>query len=102
MKSFILLVFGVPAMILMLGSTTGPDSTGAVLNPPPIVYEPVEHPVVIQIKHQGFPFDVDGNFPYVVMIDNQVYRYHKSDVAAFLRKAVDAEAGTVPRTRILN
>jgi hypothetical protein len=101
MKSFILLVFGVPAMILMLGST-GSSSGSSVSYDSPPVQKPVEHPVVIQIEHQGFPFDVNGNFPYVVMIDNQVYRYNKSDVSDFLSKAVDAKEGSVPRTRVLN
>ena len=52
---------------------------------------PVEHPVVIQVNHQGFPFDLNGNFPYVVMIDNQVYRYNREAVIEFLEKAVIPE-----------
>ena len=49
---------------------------------------PIKHPVVIQISHQGFPFDLNGNFPYVVIIDNQVYRYNRDEVTNFLEKAV--------------
>ena len=49
---------------------------------------PIKHPVVIQISHQGFPFDLNGNFPYVVIIDIQVYRYNREEVTNFLEKAV--------------
>jgi len=52
-----------------------------------ITEPPPEEPVVIQIQHQGFPFDVAGSFPYVVTIDNVVYRYDKKVVSEFLRKA---------------
>ena len=57
----------------------------------PITKPPPTDPVVIQIEHQGFPFDLDGTFPYVVTIDNTVYRYDKKIVAAFLQHAVWAE-----------
>jgi hypothetical protein len=52
-----------------------------------ITQPPPTEPVVIQIQHQGFPFDVAGNFPYVVTIDNVVYRYDKKVVSEFLRAA---------------
>ena len=55
--------------------------------------EPVPEPVVIQIKHQGFPFDLNGNFPYVVMIDNVVHTYRKEDVLEFINKSVPIGPG---------
>ena len=57
----------------------------------PVTEPPPTDPVVIQIEHQGFPFDVDGNFQYVVTIDNTVYRYDKKIVSDFLQHAVWAE-----------
>lgn len=52
-------------------------------NPPPI-----EHPILIRIEHQGFPFDIDGRFPFVVMIDNTVYRADPDAVREFLSKGI--------------
>ena len=54
----------------------------------PTSQPPPDQPVMIQIEHQGFPFDVNGNFPYIVTIDNTVYRYDKKIVAEFLQHAV--------------
>ena len=74
----------------------------------PITEPPPSDPVVIQIQHQGFPFDLNGAFPYVVTIDNTVYRYDKKIVAAFLQHAVWAEEkltaqeGQAVRLRILS
>ena len=49
--------------------------------------EEKKEPVVIQIECQQFPFDLDGNFPYVVLIDNVVHQYDKEIVKEFLSKA---------------
>lgn len=95
MKALLTLVFIVPLAFLLLGSATNViekskplEITGAVVKVPRDNLPAVEHPVVIQIEHQGFPFDLNGNFPYVVMIDNKVYRCNKSDVKLFLEKVV--------------
>ena len=95
MKAFFSIVFFIPLAFLLLGSShNAPKREGnlnitkALVKVPRDNLPEVEHPVVIQIEHQGFPFDLNGNFPYVVMIDNKVYRCNKSDVKLFLEKVV--------------
>jgi len=111
MKSLFLLVFGAPLAYLLFGASALPPEpspnprelniTRAVVKVPRDDLPKPEHPVVIQIDHQGFPFDLNGNYPYVVMIDNKVYRYNKEEVTRFLEKAIHPAETTNLRTRIL-
>ena len=96
MRNILLFMICCASMFLLLGTTTQPYENPVTapvaaielpVEPKPEL-PPVEHPVVIQVNHQGFPFDLNGNFPYVVMIDNQVYRYNREAVVEFLEKAV--------------
>lgn len=96
MRNLLMFILCASSVILLLGTATQPTQPRpappvAVIELPPepkLDLPPVEHPVVIQVDHQGFPFDLNGNFPYVVMIDNQVYRYNREAVIEFLEKAV--------------
>ena len=110
MKTTLLMLIGAPLAYLLFGgaavqSTTSDveqlNITHAIVKTPTDNLPEPEHPVVIQIDHQGFPFDLNGNFPYVVMIDNKVYRYHKEEVTRFLEKAIHPTETTNLRTRIL-
>jgi len=98
MKTLLIILFGVPLTFLLLGS-----STNFTENSEPLVIDRVmiktprhnlpelNQPVVIQIEHQGFPFDINGNFPYVVLIDNQLYRCDKESVREFLERVIVCE-----------
>jgi hypothetical protein len=96
MRNLLIFTLCAVSVILLLGTATIPELPRgappvAVIELPPepkLDLPPVEHPVVIQVNHQGFPFDLNGEFPYVVMIDNQVYRYDRRAVIEFLEKAV--------------
>lgn len=89
------LILLTPLIFLLVGGTTQStitttpiEITRAVVkstdsNPPPI-----ERPILIRIEHQGFPFDVNGQFPFVVMIDNTVYRANPDAVREFLSKGI--------------
>ena len=99
MKLAIIICLVVPMCALIVGQSRIPNAKTNSLEISEVLIElpeqseelagpPIKHPVVIQISNQGFPFDLNGNFPYVVIIDNQVYRYNKQDVSTFLEKAV--------------
>ena len=94
MKRLVLIAFLCPAVFLMFGynSTHAPAE---VITREPITIElsePVE-PVIVQVEDQTFPFDVNGNFPYVVMVNNVVWTFKKEDVHQFLLKARTYPAG---------
>jgi len=100
MKLAIFVCLIIPICALMVGTTPTThekdrslEISEVLINVPEVEKDlpgpPVKHPVVIQISHQGFPFDLNGNFPYVVIIDNQVYRYDRREVTNFLEKAVN-------------
>lgn len=109
MKAFFSIVFFIPLAFLLLGSShNAPEKesnlniTKAVVEIPRDDLPEVKHPVVIQIEHQGFPFDISGNFPYVVMVDNRVYRCNKDDVRLFLEKIVTDKPFVPGRVQGLN
>lgn len=98
MKTLLTVTFIVPLAFLLLGSATNVIEeqtplriTKAVVKTPRDNLPPVKQPVVIQIEHQGFPFDLNGNFPYVVLIDNKLYRCDKNDVKLFLESVIGSE-----------
>lgn len=86
MKKFIILAFLVPLAYLLFGYTSDRTHGKEARNLPNQQKIVTEHPVIIQVETQGFPFDVAGNFPYIVMVDNVVYTFNKKDVAEFLEK----------------
>jgi len=95
MKNFFYLVFLLPLTFLMFGSQT--SSVPATPSAPQL-----EEVLVLQINSQEFPFDVNGNFPYVVMINNTVTKFDKSDVADFLRKGTVQSIHGQGRPRTVN
>ena len=109
MRGLILLVFILPLTFLVFGYTLTDDPKiiePEVISPIIIVPEGQEvvndQPVVIQIEHQEFPFDVDGNFPYIVMVDNVVWQFNKNDVKEFVSKGRGRGKGDGrERTRLL-
>jgi hypothetical protein len=86
MKSLALVAFICPAVFLMFGYNTT-EAPAVVIDRPQLVVEEEKEPVIVQVKEQGFPFDVNGNFPYVVMVNNVVWTFKKEDVHDFLQKA---------------
>ena len=94
MKSLLLIALLCPALFLLFGY----NSEEVTAEPPPVVQ--YTEPVVIQIEHQFHPFDVNGNFPYVVMVDNVVHTFKKEDVREFLNKSRPVDRGR-GRTRSL-
>lgn len=109
MKAFFSIVFLIPVAFLLLGSSHNiPEKennlniTKAVVKIPRDDLPVVKHPVVIQIEHQGFPFDISGNFPYVVLVDNRVYRCDRKDVKLFLEKIVTDKPFVPGRVQGLN
>ena len=118
MKGYILASMALPAVFLI----TGHISLQSEAQPPVVDNTPTEKlkvepvavkvpkkplaaynnnaPIVIQVEHQGFPFDLNGNFPYVVMVDNVVTTFKPEDVEAFLEKGIYRDVGT-GRTRTL-
>ena len=102
MRGLLLLVFILPLTFLVFGYTLTDAPT--IIEPEIIVPEVVEDapPVVIQIEHQEFPFDVDGNFPFVVMVDNVVWQFDKNDVREFISKGRGRDRGEGrSRTRLV-
>jgi hypothetical protein len=95
MKNIFYLVFLLPLTFLMFGSQTSslPEKPAS---PSP------EEVLVLQINNQEFPFDINGKFPYVVMINNRVTKFDKRDVEAFLKKGTDQLALTSGRPRTVN
>ena len=100
MRGLILLVFILPLTFLVFGYTlTEPPKiveSGIIDFSPPmpvVVRAPTEQPTLIQIDHQEFPFDVDGNFPYIVMVDNVVWQFKKEDVKEFVSKGKGNDRG---------
>lgn len=98
----ILLILLVPACLILLSGTTTQDPapetprplelTHAVVERTEVKLPSMEGPVLLRIQHQGFPFDVDGRFPFVVMIDNEVYRCDPDKVREFLSTAIYVNA----------
>ena len=87
MKNLLFIALLCPALFLLFGY-----NSEKVIAEPPSKVQSIE-PVVIQIEHQFHPFDVNGNFPYVVMVDNVVHTFKKEDVREFLNKSPHAERG---------
>ena len=98
MKTAITMASVIPAICLIVGYTNTDKKLENVQQPtlisvPHHTHKPIpgnpppRESVVVQIDHQGFPFDLDGNFPYVVMVDNVVWTFNKEDVYEFLLKA---------------
>lgn len=87
MKNLFLIGAICPAVFLLFGY----DSQQAIA--PPIFLNETIDTVAIQVDNQDFPFDVDGNFPYVVMVDNVVWTFKKEDVKDFLLKVKSAPVG---------
>lgn len=104
MKSLIWVIVGIPALFLMLGNSSGNRVETAsvkpvtqVLNdqpPKPIFLEGKDDPVLLQIETQAFPFDINGNFPFVVLVDNVVWTYRKEDVRAFIKRGTPNSRAT--------
>jgi len=92
MKNFLLVAAICPAVFLLFGYNGQQANVPTVLAQPVVLNEMID-PVAIQVENQGFPFDVDGNFPYVVMVDNVVWTFKKEDVKDFLLKVKSAPAG---------
>ena len=105
MRPFILLSFVLPLTFLVFGYTI--TDTPNIMEPPNIInpVPPGQHtnlPIIVQVEHQDFPFDVDGNFPYIVMVDNVVWQFNKDDVKEFVSKGRGMGKGEGhPRTRLL-
>ena len=114
MKTVITMAIVIPSIYLMLGYTDINKKTDRISSPvvktvPQHIHKPLptnppqQDIVVVQVEHQEFPFDIAGNFPYVVMVDNVVWTFKKEDVYEFLLKAKDFPDGPgTGRTRPLS
>ena len=96
MKNNTLLLFALCAAYLLLGYT---NNKPIDISTPVVETDPV--PVMIQVNSQLEPFDINGMFPYVVLIDNIAYRFERDDVKEFLLKG-KRYAPSEPRVRMLS
>mgnify|MGYP003677114425 FL=1 len=104
MKSLIWVIVGIPALFLMLGNSSGNRVETAemkpvlqILNdqpPKPIFLDGKDDPVLLQIETQDFPFDINGNFPFVVLVDNVIWTYKKEDVREFIKQGTPNSRAT--------
>ena len=87
MKNLLLIALLCPAVFLLFGY-----NSEKVTAEQPSKVQSID-PVVVQIEHQFHPFDVNDNFPYVIMVDNVVHTFKKEDVREFLNKGSHAKRG---------
>ena len=92
MKAIVVVLFLMPGLLLLIGSNDIYEYA------PPSVSE---DPVVVQIKNLEHPFDVGGRFPYVILIDNVVYKFDSSDVEQFISKRVTIPGPVSNRIRFV-
>lgn len=93
MKYAILTSVSLSVILLLLGSDTQSIHTSEE-------FKELD-PVVIQIKEIDHPFDVDGRFPYVVLINGVVYKFTSTDVESFISKRVIDNTPTHNRIRFV-
>lgn len=91
MKVLFLVCFVLPALFLMLGYTDSTGHNSAVAEFPK--EQRPQYPILLQVKHNDFPFDVNGKFPFVVMVDNVVWTYDRETVVQFLEKGTPNRVG---------